>query len=177
MEDTSSEQQPQTGLDEAEIRAFLSGKNLKSVQNDSTRRSSGCFGRRMDRIGSMSSLGCNTIGKYIKRIFALYQTYLKNRLYLLSLYWSALRRLWLKKLRGRSWMPIMKRQTKNQNTARLTRVGAWTKRGIMRITSQKEPNLQLWVQAGRRFRGTDSKTCCCPSGNGPPAALEPGWIE
>ncbi|MED6235553.1 hypothetical protein AMECASPLE_014877 [Ameca splendens] len=64
MEDTSSEQQPQTGLDEAEIRAFLSGKNLKSVQNDSTRRSSGCFGRRMDRIGSMSSLGCNTIGKY-----------------------------------------------------------------------------------------------------------------
>ncbi|XP_029132526.2 natriuretic peptides B [Labrus bergylta] len=57
-------QQPQTGLDEEMIREFLSAKNLKSVRNDSSRRSSGCFGRRMDRIGSMSSLGCNTVGKY-----------------------------------------------------------------------------------------------------------------
>ncbi|KAF7658283.1 hypothetical protein LDENG_00015230, partial [Lucifuga dentata] len=56
--------QSQTGLDEAAIREFLSAKNLRSVRNDSTRRSSSCFGRRMDRIGSMSSLGCNTIGKY-----------------------------------------------------------------------------------------------------------------
>lgn len=52
---------PQTGLDEAAIREFLSSKNLKSVRNDSSRKSSSCFGRRMDRIGSMSSLGCNTV--------------------------------------------------------------------------------------------------------------------
>uniref|UniRef100_H3C9M7 Natriuretic peptide B n=1 Tax=Tetraodon nigroviridis TaxID=99883 RepID=H3C9M7_TETNG len=45
------------------IREFLSAKNLKNVRNDSSRRSSSCFGRRMDRIGSMSSLGCNTVGK------------------------------------------------------------------------------------------------------------------
>ncbi|KAM8753782.1 natriuretic peptides B isoform X2 [Acanthopagrus latus] len=57
-------QQPQTGLDEAAIREYFSAKNLKNVRNDSSRRSSGCFGRRMDRIGSMSSLGCNTVGKY-----------------------------------------------------------------------------------------------------------------
>ncbi|XP_054912896.1 natriuretic peptides B [Poeciliopsis prolifica] len=63
-EDTSSERQPQTDLDEEQIREFLSAKNLKSVRNDSSKRSSGCFGRRMDRIGSMSSLGCNTIGRY-----------------------------------------------------------------------------------------------------------------
>ncbi|XP_035508197.1 natriuretic peptides B [Morone saxatilis] len=59
-------QHPLTGLDEVAIREFLSAKNLKSVRNDSSRRSSGCFGRRMDRIGSMSSLGCNTVGKYSK---------------------------------------------------------------------------------------------------------------
>ncbi|XP_042348021.1 natriuretic peptides B isoform X2 [Plectropomus leopardus] len=57
-------QHSSTGLDEAAIREFLSAKNLKSVRNDSSRKSSGCFGRRMDRIGSMSSLGCNTVGKY-----------------------------------------------------------------------------------------------------------------
>ncbi|XP_034445984.1 natriuretic peptides B isoform X2 [Hippoglossus hippoglossus] len=55
---------PQTGLDEAAIKEFFSAKNLKSLRNDSSRRSSGCFGRRMDRIGSMSSLGCNTVGRY-----------------------------------------------------------------------------------------------------------------
>ncbi|KAM3872231.1 natriuretic peptides B [Diretmus argenteus] len=60
------EEQPQTGLDEAAIREFLSAKNLKSVRNDSTKKTSGCFGRRMDRIGSMSSLGCNTVGRYSK---------------------------------------------------------------------------------------------------------------
>lgn len=48
------------------IREFLSAKNLKNVRNDSSRRSSSCFGRRMDRIGSMSSLGCNTVGKSSK---------------------------------------------------------------------------------------------------------------
>ncbi|XP_054464611.1 natriuretic peptides B [Anoplopoma fimbria] len=64
IEEASDEQQLQTRLDEAAIREFLSAKNLKSVRNDSSRKSSGCFGRRMDRIGSMSSLGCNTVGRY-----------------------------------------------------------------------------------------------------------------
>lgn len=48
------------------IREFLSARNLKTVRSDSSRRSSSCFGRRMDRIGSMSSLGCNTVGKSSK---------------------------------------------------------------------------------------------------------------
>ncbi|KAJ4934670.1 hypothetical protein JOQ06_007455 [Pogonophryne albipinna] len=63
-EEAADEQQPPPTLDEASIREFLSAKNLKSIRNDSTRKSSSCFGRRMDRIGSMSSLGCNTVGKY-----------------------------------------------------------------------------------------------------------------
>uniref|UniRef100_A0A3Q3XHP0 Uncharacterized protein n=1 Tax=Mola mola TaxID=94237 RepID=A0A3Q3XHP0_MOLML len=63
-EEAADGQQPQSGLDEARIREFLSTKNLKTVRNDSSRRSSSCFGRRMDRIGSMSSLGCNTVGRY-----------------------------------------------------------------------------------------------------------------
>ena len=66
-DDEEDEQQTQAELDEARIREFLSAKNLKNVRSDSSRRSSGCFGRRMDRIGSMSSLGCNTIGKYSKK--------------------------------------------------------------------------------------------------------------
>ena len=57
--------QPQTGLDQAMIREFLSARDLKTVRNDSaSKRSSGCFGRRLDRIGSMSSLGCNTVGRF-----------------------------------------------------------------------------------------------------------------
>ncbi|XP_068197189.1 natriuretic peptides B [Antennarius striatus] len=52
---------PQTGPREAVLRAFVS---TKSLGNEAMQRSSGCFGRRMDRIGSMSSLGCNTVGKY-----------------------------------------------------------------------------------------------------------------
>ncbi|KAK1898022.1 Brain natriuretic peptide [Dissostichus eleginoides] len=63
-EEAADGQQSPPTLDEAAIREFLSAKNLKSVRNDSTRKSSSCFGRRMDRIGSMSSLGCNTVGKY-----------------------------------------------------------------------------------------------------------------
>ncbi|KAM9314755.1 brain natriuretic peptide-like [Pholidichthys leucotaenia] len=62
--DATGELQPETGLNEDEVREFLSAKNLKNVRNDSSRRSSGCFGRRMDRIGSMSSLGCNTVGTF-----------------------------------------------------------------------------------------------------------------
>lgn len=54
-------------MEEEVIRELLSSKNLKSLRSgDSSRRSSGCFGRRMDRIGSMSSLGCNTVGRYSK---------------------------------------------------------------------------------------------------------------
>ncbi|TKS77861.1 Brain natriuretic peptide B-type natriuretic peptide [Collichthys lucidus] len=64
VEEDANEHQLPTGLDEMAIRDFFSAKNLKNVRNDSSRRSSGCFGRRMDRIGSMSSLGCNTVGKY-----------------------------------------------------------------------------------------------------------------
>lgn len=66
IDEKVDEERTQTGLDEAVIREFLSAKNLKSVRNDSSRKSSGCFGRRMDRIGSMSSLGCNTVGRYSK---------------------------------------------------------------------------------------------------------------
>ncbi|XP_037540383.1 natriuretic peptides B [Nematolebias whitei] len=64
MEDEANKEQLATGLDETQIRKFLSAKDLKSLRNDSSKRSSSCFGRRMDRIGSMSSLGCNTIGRY-----------------------------------------------------------------------------------------------------------------
>ncbi|XP_058499333.1 natriuretic peptides B [Solea solea] len=64
VEEAADAQQPQIGLDEAAIREFFSAKNLKSVRNDNSKRSSGCFGRRMDRIGSMSSLGCNTVGRF-----------------------------------------------------------------------------------------------------------------
>nr|BBC20604.1 B-type natriuretic peptide [Periophthalmus modestus] len=52
----------QDHLDVALIRELLSAQNLRTVRNNSPRSSSGCFGRRMDRIGSMSSLGCNTVG-------------------------------------------------------------------------------------------------------------------
>ncbi|KAF3696440.1 Brain natriuretic peptide B-type natriuretic peptide Precursor [Channa argus] len=62
--DPAEEQRPLTGLDEAAVREFLSIKNLKNVRNDSSKKASSCFGRRMDRIGSMSSLGCNTGGRY-----------------------------------------------------------------------------------------------------------------
>ncbi|XP_030641135.1 natriuretic peptides B [Chanos chanos] len=47
-------------------RVFLSAKDLRTVRNDSSKRSSACFGRRMDRIGSMSTLGCNTAGRFSK---------------------------------------------------------------------------------------------------------------
>ncbi|XP_032376163.1 natriuretic peptides B isoform X2 [Etheostoma spectabile] len=62
MDEAADEQQPQTRLDEEVIRKFFSVKNLKNVRDDSSRRSSGCFERRMDRIGSRSYLGCNTVG-------------------------------------------------------------------------------------------------------------------
>ncbi|XP_074048200.1 natriuretic peptides B isoform X2 [Macrotis lagotis] len=34
-------------------------QSLRGLQNPKLMRESGCFGRRLDRIGSLSSLGCN----------------------------------------------------------------------------------------------------------------------
>lgn len=42
-----------------DMRDYLSARDLRTVRQD--KRSSGCFGSRLDRIGSMSSLGCNTV--------------------------------------------------------------------------------------------------------------------
>nr|XP_057908208.1 natriuretic peptides B [Doryrhamphus excisus] len=56
-------QLPLDALDEPSVREFLSAKNLKSIRSDTSRKYSSCFGRRMDRVGSMSSLGCNSVGK------------------------------------------------------------------------------------------------------------------
>ncbi|XP_061907841.1 brain natriuretic peptide-like [Entelurus aequoreus] len=62
--DARARQPEDAAVDEASIREFLSTKNLKSVHNNNnSKKSSACFGRRMDRIGSMSSLGCNNVGK------------------------------------------------------------------------------------------------------------------
>ncbi|KAI4877458.1 hypothetical protein NFI96_034584, partial [Prochilodus magdalenae] len=45
-------------------RDYLSARDLKNVRFDSgSKKYSACFGRRLDRIGSMSTLGCNTIGR------------------------------------------------------------------------------------------------------------------
>lgn len=50
-------------------RDFLSARDLKTVRQDSSsKKYSGCFGRRLDRIGSMSTLGCNTVGRHSKLI-------------------------------------------------------------------------------------------------------------
>lgn len=57
-------QQPRMSL--ADLKDFLSARDLKAVRNDSPKRYSACFGRRMDRIGSMTSLGCNTVGRTSK---------------------------------------------------------------------------------------------------------------
>lgn len=83
IEEAADGQQSQTRLDEEAIREFFSAKNLKNVRNDPSKRSSSCFGRRMDRIGSMSSLGCNTVGKYSKSFFSAVTHSLKVRLFLL----------------------------------------------------------------------------------------------
>lgn len=62
------------GLDAAEIRKFFSARNLKTVRNDPSRKNFSCFGRRMDRIGSMSSFGCNSVSKYGEWQFHLWNT-------------------------------------------------------------------------------------------------------
>ncbi|XP_016141801.1 brain natriuretic peptide-like [Sinocyclocheilus grahami] len=56
-EETHVEPQPKT-----DMRDYLSARDLRTVRQDS-KRYSGCFGRKLDRIGSMSSLGCNTTGR------------------------------------------------------------------------------------------------------------------
>ncbi|XP_023697391.1 natriuretic peptides B [Paramormyrops kingsleyae] len=61
-EDTDG--QPQLGTNQYSVERFLSPQDLKAVRNDSgTKKTSGCFGRRMDRIGSMSTLGCNVMNR------------------------------------------------------------------------------------------------------------------
>ncbi|XP_029974874.1 natriuretic peptides B [Salarias fasciatus] len=62
--DAASEDQQAQVLDDAKIREIFSAKNLKSVRNDSSRKSSSCFGHRVDRITSTSSMGCKSIGIY-----------------------------------------------------------------------------------------------------------------
>ncbi|XP_077080452.1 natriuretic peptides B isoform X2 [Siphateles boraxobius] len=54
-EETIVEPYPKT-----DMRGYLSARDLRTVRQDS-KRFSGCFGNRLDRIGSMSSLGCNTV--------------------------------------------------------------------------------------------------------------------
>ncbi|XP_059379746.1 brain natriuretic peptide-like [Carassius carassius] len=56
-EETRTQSQPQT-----DTRDSLSARDLRTVRQDS-KRHSGCFGRKLDRIGSMSSLGCNIAGR------------------------------------------------------------------------------------------------------------------
>uniref|UniRef100_A0A671QAV5 Brain natriuretic peptide-like n=1 Tax=Sinocyclocheilus anshuiensis TaxID=1608454 RepID=A0A671QAV5_9TELE len=56
-EETRAQTPPQT-----DMRDYLSARDLRTVRQD-TKSYSGCFGRKLDRIGSMSSLGCNTAGR------------------------------------------------------------------------------------------------------------------
>uniref|UniRef100_A0A8C2CFS3 Uncharacterized protein n=1 Tax=Cyprinus carpio TaxID=7962 RepID=A0A8C2CFS3_CYPCA len=64
-EETRAQSQPQT-----DTRDYLSARDLRTVRQDS-KRHSGCFGRKLDRIGSMSSLGCNTRWYNFKKLFLL----------------------------------------------------------------------------------------------------------
>ncbi|KAK1786996.1 hypothetical protein P4O66_017370 [Electrophorus voltai] len=75
QDDTLVPDLEKTALTEAQDRAqpqlnakdYLSARDLRTVRHDSSaKRYSGCFSRRLDRIGSMSSLGCNTIGRHSK---------------------------------------------------------------------------------------------------------------
>uniref|UniRef100_A0A673IBX5 Brain natriuretic peptide-like n=1 Tax=Sinocyclocheilus rhinocerous TaxID=307959 RepID=A0A673IBX5_9TELE len=52
-EETRAQTPPQT-----DMRDYLSARDLRTVRQDS-KSYSGCFGRKLDRIGSMSSLGCS----------------------------------------------------------------------------------------------------------------------
>ncbi|XP_055025057.1 natriuretic peptides B [Misgurnus anguillicaudatus] len=61
-EEVSVEETPIQPQSKTDMREYLSARDLKTVRMDS-KRYSGCFGRRLDRIGSMSSLGCNTASR------------------------------------------------------------------------------------------------------------------
>lgn len=55
-------------------RNFLSARDLKTVrQNSSSKKYSGCFGGRLDRIDSMSTLGCNTVGRHSRLASSFYR--------------------------------------------------------------------------------------------------------
>ncbi|XP_015460983.3 natriuretic peptides B [Astyanax mexicanus] len=61
LDESPEESNPKPQVD---ARDYLSARDLKNVKLDSgSKRYSTCFGRRLDRIGSMSSLGCNTVGR------------------------------------------------------------------------------------------------------------------
>ncbi|KAL4646074.1 brain natriuretic peptide-like [Arapaima gigas] len=56
--------QPQARQNQDRVDRFLSAADLKAVRSGSTStKFSGCFGRKLDRIGSMTSLGCNTVSR------------------------------------------------------------------------------------------------------------------
>lgn len=60
----SDEEEGRPQPPQVDMRDYLSARDLKNVRFDSgSKRSSACFGRRLDRIGSMSTLGCNTVGR------------------------------------------------------------------------------------------------------------------
>ncbi|KAI5621979.1 natriuretic peptide B precursor [Silurus asotus] len=63
-EETVIEEEEVVPQPEVLARDFLSARDLKTVRQDSgSKKYSGCFGRPLDRIGSMSTLGCKTIGR------------------------------------------------------------------------------------------------------------------
>lgn len=70
VEEMSVEEVEVVPQPEVFARDFLSARDLKTVRQDSSsKKYSGCFGRRLDRIGSMSTLGCNTVGRHSKLTF------------------------------------------------------------------------------------------------------------
>lgn len=69
LEETLVEPHPKT-----DMRDYLSARNLRTVRQDS-KRYSGCFGSKLDRIGSMSSLGCNTVRRSGNEIISISQSY------------------------------------------------------------------------------------------------------
>lgn len=65
LEETFDEPHPKT-----DMRDYLSARDLRTVRQDS-KRHSGCFGSKLDRIGSMSSLGCNTVRRSGNDVFSI----------------------------------------------------------------------------------------------------------
>ncbi|XP_077168215.1 natriuretic peptides A-like [Paroedura picta] len=56
----SSDLQPEAGAESGPLPSYRSSwlKHLRGLQAPKSLRESGCFGRRLDRIGSMSGMGC-----------------------------------------------------------------------------------------------------------------------